>query len=212
MSRETKQTKKWMGDLGRKYAERNAFTLDESNEKYKEKYGINKTELNELFLKNLNKNIRILEVGSGIGKQLSFLQSMDFKNLYGIEINNYAVEVSKIRIKDINIIQGTAFDIPFKNEYFDLVFTSGMLIHIAPPDLKNALQEIFRCTKKYIWGLEYYADKHTPIEYQGQKNLLWKANFPQVYLDLFPSLKMIRMKKLKYLNSDNIDIMFLLEK
>lgn len=50
---------------------------------------------------------------------------MGFNNLYGIEINNYAIELSKSRTNNINIIQGYAFGIPFKDEYFNLVFTSG---------------------------------------------------------------------------------------
>lgn len=137
---------------------------------------------------------------------------MGFQNLYGIEINSYAIELSKSRTKNINIIQGSAFDIPFKGEYFDLVFTSGLLIHIAPSDIEVVIQEIHRCTKEYIWGFEYYADKHTEIVYRGKKNLLWKANFPRLYLDLFGDLELVKEKRLKYLNNDNIDIMFLLKK
>lgn len=92
------------------------------------------------------------------------------------------------------------------------MFTSGLLIHIAPSDIKVVIQEIHRCTKKYIWGFEYYADKYTEIVYRGKKNLLWKANFPKIYLELFKNLKLVKEKRLKYLNNDNIDAMFLLKK
>ena len=74
---------------------------------------------------------------------------MGFTNLYGIELQGYAVELSKSRTHNINIIQGSAFDIPFKNEYFDLVFTSGLLIHIHPSNIREAMNEIYRCTKKF---------------------------------------------------------------
>jgi pseudaminic acid biosynthesis-associated methylase len=137
---------------------------------------------------------------------------MGFKNLYGIEINDYAVELSKQRTNNINIIQGSAFDIPFKNEYFDLVFTSGVLIHIPPLDINLALNEIYRVTREYIWGFEYYDEKYTEVIYRGNKNLLWKANFSKIYLSLFDDLELIKEKKLKYLNDNNIDLMFLLRK
>lgn len=208
----TKQMKRWMSQFGKEYTDRNALTLDEMDELYRKNYGISGTELNNLFIRGLNRNIKVLEVGSNIGNQLSLLQKMGFKNLYGIEINSYAVELSKSRAKNINIIQGSAFDIPFKNEYFDLVFTSGLLIHIAPLDINIVMKEIHRCTKKYIWGFEYYAEEYTKVMYRGHKNLLWKANFPKLYVELFNDLELVKQKRVKYLNNDNIDMMFLLKK
>jgi len=212
MSKINKQMKEWMEDFGKKYTNRNALTLDEMNEMYKKKFGISREDLNNLFIEKMNRNIKILEVGSNVGNQLLLLQKMGFKNLYGIEINDYAVELSKQSTNNINIIQGSAFDIPFKNEYFDLVFTSGVLIHIPPPDINLVLNEICRCAKEYIWGFEYYEEKYTEIIYRGKKDLLWKANFAQLYLGLFDDLELIKEKKLKYLNDNNIDLMFLIKK
>jgi len=213
MSKITEQIKEWMGKFGKEYTDRNALTLNEMDEMYIKKFGVSRTELNNLFIGELNRSTKILEVGSNIGNQLLLLQKMGFENLYGIEINSYAVEFSKSRTKNINIIQGSAFDIPFKDKYFDLVFTSGLLIHIAPSDIEIVMQEIHRCTKEYIWGFEYYADKHTEIVYRGKKNLLWKANFPRLYLDLFDDVELVKKKRLRYLNNENnIDVMFLLRK
>ncbi len=199
-------------DFGKKYTNRNALTLDEMNEMYRKNFGMSREDLDNLFIDEMNQNIKTLEASSNIGNQLILLQKMGYKNLYGIEINSYAVELSKQRVNNINIIQGSAFDIPFKNEYFDLVFTSGVLIHIAPHDINLVLNEVYRCTKKYIWGFEYYEEKYTEIIYRGEKDLLWKANFPKMYLDLFNDLKLVKEKKMKYLNGNNIDVIFLLEK
>ena len=74
------------------------------------------------------------------------------------------------------------------------------------------MNEIYRCTKEYIWGFEYYDEKYTEIIYRGKKGLLWKANFPQLYLNLFEDVQLIKEEKLKYLNDNNIDVMFLLKK
>ncbi len=212
MAKITFQSKKWSGKFGREYADRSIITLNELDNVYRKNFGITRTELNRLFVGKLKKNIKILEVGSNVGNQLLLLHKMGFDNLYGIEINSYAIARSKSRTKNINIIQGSAFDIPFKDEYFDVVFSSGVLIHVHPKDIKKAYREIHRCTKKYIWGYEYYAEKYTEIIYRERKNLLWKANFSKLYLKLFDDLKLVKEKKLQYLNNDNIDTMFLLRK
>jgi pseudaminic acid biosynthesis-associated methylase len=208
----TKQMEKWSGDFGKEYTDRNAFSLEELDTLYKSKYGVTRTELNQRFLEGMDRSIRVLEVGSNVGNQLLCLQSMGFVNLYGIELQSYAVALSKARTKRINIIEGSAFDIPYKDGYFDLVFTSGVLIHINPSDIVWALREILRCTREYIWGFEYYADEHTEITYRGHKELLWKADYAKLYLAQFEDLKIVKEERLKYLTSDNVDAMFFLRK
>jgi len=179
---------------------------------YKKQYGITRTEMNSRFLDNLDRNIKILEVGSNIGNQLLCLQKAGFKNLYGIELQSYAVELSKSRTRDINIIQGSAFDIPFKNVFFDLVFTSGLLIHIVPEDIAKVLGEMYRCSKQYIWCFEYYADEYTQIDYRGHADLLWKTDFSKLFLARFKEMELVREKHFKYRENDNVDVMFLLQK
>lgn len=212
MAKKTEQMEKWVGQFGKEYTDRNALSLEEMEALYKRNYGINRTELSERFLGNLDRSIKILEVGSNIGNQLLCLQRMGFSDLWGIELQSYAVELSKSRTRGINIIKASAFDIPFKDGYFDLVFTSGLLIHIAPSDIRLVMGEIHRCSKEYIWGFEYYAEEYTEITYRGHRNLLWKADFVKLYCETFDDLELIKEERIKYLDSDNIDTMFLLRK
>ncbi len=208
----TDQIQQWSSEFGKEYTERNPHTIEVMDELYGKQFGLTRTELNLTFLGNLDRSIKILEVGSNVGAQLHGLQKIGFKNLYGIEIQPYAVEVSKQNTKNINIIQGSAFDIPFKDSYFDFVFTSGVLIHINPGDLNIAMREIYRCTSEYIWGFEYYADRYSEIPYRGRRNLLWKADFAKLYLDEFRDLELVKEKRIKYLDNDNVDSMFLIRK
>ncbi len=212
MEKKIKQTEAWAGEFGREYTDRNTLSLEELNNLTKKHYGITRRELNYEFIGQLDRNIRILEVACNIGNELYCLQKMGFKEIYGIELQPYAVELSKQRLKFINIIQGTAFDIPFKDCFFDLVFTAGLLIHISPNDINRILKEIHRCTNRYIWGFEYYADVYTNVEYHGHDDLLWKTDFVKLYLDTFDDLKLIKEKKYKYFENDNVDSIFLLEK
>ena len=151
-------------------------------------------------------------MGSNNSNQLLCLQNSGFNSLYGIELQSYAVELSKSRTKNINIIQGSAFDIPYRNGFFDLVFTSGVLIHIAPEDIPKVIDEMYRCTRKYIWCSEYYADVYTQVHYRGHEDLLWKTDFSGLFQKQFRDLRLVKEEHIKYLNDDNIDTMFLIEK
>jgi pseudaminic acid biosynthesis-associated methylase len=212
MSRTTEQMFEWMGIFGQEYTDRNSFALTELEALYQRNYGITRTELNRKFLDAVDRSARILEVGSNVGNQLICLQSLGFFDLYGIELQSHAVEVSKSRTKGINILKGSVFDIPFKDAYFDMVFTSGVLIHIHPNDLAAAMSEIHRCTREYIWGFEYYADEMVEVIYRENTNLLWKADYAKLYLELFEDLSLVKEERLKYIDNGNIDSMFLLKK
>jgi pseudaminic acid biosynthesis-associated methylase len=212
MGKFTNQTQQWSSEFGKEYTDRNPHTIETMDGLYNKQFGLTRTELNVRFLSNLDRSIKILEVGSNVGAQLQGLQEIGFENLYGIELQTYAVEISKQNTKNINLIQGSAFDIPFKDSFFDLVFTSGVLIHINPDDLTIAMKEIHRCTSKYIWGFEYYADQYTEIPYRGSSNLMWKADFAKQYIDKFKDLGLIKEKRIKYLDNDNVDSMFLIRK
>ncbi|OGL88692.1 methyltransferase type 11 [Candidatus Uhrbacteria bacterium RIFCSPLOWO2_02_FULL_49_11] len=222
----TQQEQFWQGQFGADYTERNNYDPAAFDAFYQQIYGVARSTMNDEFLSPISppkkgeikegvskEQWNILEVGCNVGNQLNLLQQQGYKNLYGIEIMEYAVERAKQLTKGINIVQGSAFDLPFKNNYFDLVFTSGVLIHIHPDDVKKAMAEIVRVSKKYIWGFEYFAETLTEIKYRDHQDRLWKTNFSNLYLDLFPVLALVKEKKYPYAaNARQVDAMFLLEK
>jgi pseudaminic acid biosynthesis-associated methylase len=211
MSMDTLQTNFWRSEFGKEYTERNNFTVSEHDEMYRNEFGVTRTAMNQEFLNGLSID-SVLEVGCNVANQLRCLQSMGYEKLYGIELQHYAVERAKELSKGIQIIQASAFDVPFKDGCFDLVFTSGVLIHISPDDIETAIKEIYRMSNKYIWGFEYYADTYQEISYRGNTDKMWKSNFMQLYLDHFPDLKIVKDIKYPYVNDNNVDQMFLLEK
>ncbi len=208
----TPQIQKWQSDFGQKYTDRNPQSLEELESLYRDRYGLSRSDMNQKFLGEIDHSMRILEVGSNIGLQLACLRSMGFESVCGIEIQRYAVERSKQLFENLDVIQGSAFDIPFKDGYFDLVYTSGVLIHIRPDDLPAVLQEIHRVSRRWIWGFEYFNDEPTEIDYRGNSDLLWKRDFARFYLDTLPGLKLIQEQRFKYADSDSVDSMYLLEK
>ena len=208
----TEQMKEWAGKFGEEYTDRNIKSPDELDKLLRSRIGFSRTEQIDEFLSDLKLH-NILEVGSNVGNQLLLLQKKGFENLYGIELNRYAVEKAKERTKGIDIMQGSAFDIPFKDAYFDLVFTSGVLIHISPQDINDVLDEIHRCTKNYIWGSEYFSENYIKVDYRGHNELLWKTNFAKLYLDRFSDIQLVKERKYPYLEDKKlVDQVFLLKK
>ena len=202
MTKKTKQVKAWEGEFGKEYTDRNIMSPDQADQIADNNYGngLSRTKLNKEFLGDLNID-KILEVGCNIANQLVLLQREGYENLWGIDPQEYALEIAKKKTEKINLVKASAFDIPFKDNYFDLIFTTGVLIHIDPKDLGKAMDEMYRCSKRYILGFEYYVpDKAQVIHHRGHDDLLWKADYAKLFLERFPDLKLVRKKILKYKN------------
>jgi len=209
---ETAQEQEWRGSFGKEYSERNQFTPASLDSLYERKYGTTRTALNWRFLAGVPRDARVLEVGSNLGNQLAALQQIGFTNLHGIDVQSEIVKQSQGRLPSARLVEGSALQIPYPDGSFDLVFTSSLLIHIAPEDLVTAMSEIHRCSKTWIFGLEYYAPEMTEVPYRGHRNLLWKTDYVGMYLKNFADLELIREERLPYLTDSNVDTMFLLRR
>ncbi len=206
------QSLAWKNKFGDSYTDRNTRSIEEVDAQYLKDYGVSRRSMNSEFLSSLDRSLKILEVGANIGCQLELLGKEGFKNLLGIDINNYAVRQAKHIRPEVDIMNGSVFDLPFRDKYFDLVFTSGVLIHISQKDLPCAMDEIWRVAGSYIWGFEYFSLKSAEIEYKGKKDLLWKRDFSALYLKRFPDLRIVREKRFPMSNGKNVTQMFLLKK
>jgi pseudaminic acid biosynthesis-associated methylase len=209
----TNQEKFWKSDFGKEYTDRNNWNDDKEWDKaYLDTWGFTKVEINEKVLHDLPRDLRILEVGCNYGSQLRGFQRMGFENLYGIELQTYAVEKSKKVFSGLNVITGSGFDMPFKDGFFDLVCTNGVLIHIAPKDHYGFMKEIHRCSKQYIMGWEYYDKEIKELNYRDNQGFMWKADYASIYRNSFPDLQLKEEHLIKYVANDNQDSIFLLEK
>lgn len=118
---------------------------------------------------------QILEVGCGDGKNIFCMPWA-----YGIEINWTARKEAQKKFHVSNIVYGRAQDIPFKDNFFELVFTCGLLIHIPTEDLITVMSEMVRCSKKYVMFMEYFAEKEEKIEYRDGVGL-WKRPYKEIF-------------------------------
>lgn len=99
---------------------------------------------------SLNRNAKIIDVGCGSGKSLSYFREFGFDNSIGIDISLNALkncEKVGFRInKDVFLMDISKTK--FKNDSFDLVFAEGLLEHYK--DFTYLAKEIARLSKRYI--------------------------------------------------------------
>lgn len=90
----------------------------------------------------------ILDVGCGEGFTLNKLRKNNIgKDLIGVDYSTTAVTLGKKQFPHLNLKQGDAYKLPFKDNTFDLVLCLEVLEHLENP--QKALKEIVRVSKKH---------------------------------------------------------------
>jgi len=111
---------------------------------------------------------KILDIGCGKGFLLyDFLKVIPDAEIYGIDISPYAIANSKEEIRD-RLQVGSATDLPWPDDHFDLVISITTLHNLHAYDLNPALREMERVGKsnKYLC-VESYRNE------QEKANLLY---------------------------------------
>lgn len=143
----------------------------------------------EGWIKMLNKTNNIdnlLECGCNIGRNINLLnKALPNSKKSIIEISSEAFNIANNTYEIDKSFNGSIIDSNFENESFDLVFSSGVLIHIHPKDLLANMKKMFDYSKKYVLIAEYFNRTPTMIEYQGQKDKLFKCDFGKTFIENF---------------------------
>lgn len=131
----------------------------------------------------------ILEVGANVGRNLRALARITSSTLFAVEPNERARRELLDFLSPARVIDADAGSLPFPDASMDLVFTSGVLIHIAEEHLDAAYAEIHRVSSGWIASLEYFAPSDTEVEYRGGRNRLWKRDYGSRWLDSFDDVE-----------------------
>lgn len=184
----TNQLDKWKGQFGDEYAERNAITPE-------------LIEARTNFWYTLFNSIGtvpegILEVGAGNGQNIiaithaiNMMTGTHNKNyktaIFGTEPNEQARSNLETNCPWLNISKKDVFTMDYESSSIELVFTSGVLIHIHPNDLDKAISNIYRISSRWIICMEYFAPSCEEIKYRDNQEMMWRNDFGGVYLDKF---------------------------
>ena len=177
----------WTGAFGEDYIARNRPTGDATSEAA------------AVFARILDQaRIRdavgsVLEVGASIGINLIGLRQAlgNDATLAAVEPNQDAVDALRANesLRVAEVMHADAYRIPAPDNSFDLVFTNGVLIHVPPDRLADAMREMTRVSRRFVLCSEYFSHAPAEIQYRGQQGLLWKRDFGRMYLDTCPDLR-----------------------
>lgn len=210
----------WAGKLGSDYARQNAAVGPEGvDAHWWPMLRRSRVEIDRRNLADIPRTAHILEVGCGVGNMMACLFEHGFCNVYGCDINPDAVDICEGR-GFMEVREANASKLPFADGSFDLVYTSALLIHIAPEMLPAVQREIARVSRRWVYGYEYYASSQVSREStlgglvpQGVPGFTHKGPFCNLYLLNVPGLSVVKQERVFHGDgSGNADEAFLLEK
>lgn len=181
MHYQTEQESFWAGDFGDAYTDRN----DGERLLFAKQFGFAKS------LSHATNIHSVLELGCNKGLNLRALSTLiPGLTMEAVEINAKAAEECG-QIPNVTVHNQSIFDYTIKENAFDLTFTSGVLIHIAPDKLPLVYEILYKCSKRYIYIAEYYNPTPVEVIYRGNTGKLFKRDFAGEIMDTYPDLKLI---------------------
>lgn len=170
----------WAGEFGDAYVERNREVAQHRTPFWREILGEFPAD-------------RVLEVGCNLGANLvAITERVRPADVFGVDVNQKALELLRASIPGVNAVSSPARELPFRDRWFDLVFTVGVLIHQPPAVLPIVMAEIVRCSRRFVLCGEYFAPTLTEVPYRGEQGALFKRDFGALYQELFPELRLLK--------------------
>jgi len=164
----------------------------------------------DLVKKYVNfKSKRVLDVGCGIGTYTKkFFE--EGAEVFGIDVDGEKIQKAKRFSPTINFLVGKAEDLPFENNFFDVVFLHEVLEHVK--DDKKTILESLRVLKPSGKIIIFAPNKFFPFEthgmYLGKRYIFGNIPFlswaPQFIRNLLiPHVRIYTVKALKQLFKRN---------
>ena len=127
-----------------------------------------------------------LECGCNIGRNIEQLKwALPNAKPSIIEISEPAFNFVVARHDFDEAYNGPILDSNLEMASYDLVFTMGVLIHISPDHLLDHMRKMFEYSKRYVLIGEYFNRSPVSLDYQGEKDKLFKRDFGKLFLESF---------------------------
>ncbi len=151
-----------------------------------------KNPIQEMFLKE---HI-VLDIGCGEGKILE----KNMERGYGIDINTTMVR--KLQKDGFHVKEGNVTNIPYEDNFFDVVHCSNIIEHLTPDDAQTMFREMKRVLKpggeiilitpmpKTVWNTFGHVKPYPPMAI--------KKLFREVSLEAFDSIRGLKIKNIFY--------------
>jgi pseudaminic acid biosynthesis-associated methylase len=178
----------WRGEFGDEYTDRNELTEELLEQRKIMWSGILGAPAQEVRKEAINSNVKVLEVGANVGVNLVAINKVMNRShtLFGLEPNDKAKKKLIYNAPFVNLVSGEAADINATTGQFDLVFTSGVLIHMNDEYLKKAMDEIYRVSSRWIAAIEYFSAEPRSISYRGVDDFIYLREYGSLWLNNYP--------------------------
>ncbi len=147
----------------------------------KEQRGNLRTNLEFLTETNLLKpNVRILEIGCGIGS-IVFELNKEGYDITGTDISGEAITYGLKKYGDIKLDVQPAEDLQFEDQTFDVVLSFDLFEHIARID--RHISEVYRVLRKNGFYLFQTPNKYSNAIFETlyHKSLIWRRAHPSLH-------------------------------
>ncbi|HVV79532.1 MAG TPA: pseudaminic acid biosynthesis-associated methylase [Pseudolabrys sp.] len=171
----TEQEQFWAGEFGDTYIDRNPTASNLAAKKA----------MFKRMLQGIPNPVSIIEFGANIGGNIKALRELvPAAYLEAVEINSKAYE--QLASIDGVVAHHTTI-LGFQSpRQFDLSFTVGVLIHIAPEKLRDAYAALHGASRRYILIGEYYNPEPVEVPYRGHDERLFKRDWASELMSLYP--------------------------
>lgn len=113
---------------------------------------------------NYEKPKTLVEVGCGFGRNIKYIlenyphplaiTGMDVSSTMLANAKKYLKDYLKSKNAKIKLKRASILDLPFPSSSLDLVLCHGVLMHVEPANIKQAISEIIRISRKTIIVVE----------------------------------------------------------
>jgi pseudaminic acid biosynthesis-associated methylase len=175
----TRLERLWAGEFGVAYADRNAVLDDRRATFWDGLLGAHPIQ-------------SVLEVGCGQGANLApIARRLEPADVWGIDVAEIALERARLNAPGINVVRSRARQLPFRDRFVDLTFTVGVLIHQSEDSLPGVIDELVRCSARFVLWAEYHAPATEEVPYHGIAGSLFRRDYGSIFAELHPELRVV---------------------
>lgn len=134
----------------------------------------------------------VFEIGVFSGRNIKYIKDI-FPGIKagGLDVNSKAIQFTKEKMPDLELFCIDLYDIEKLQFMYDIVYTSGTLIHIVPDDLEGVIKKILPHASKYVMHIEEIGKntlvagpKHMGPSKKESDQCQWAPDLLAVYRDL----------------------------
>ena len=147
-------------------------------------YSIQEIVLTEYF-STLPQGSKVLEFGAGFGRHANYLSELANIEYFAVDQSPTMLDAMKVytheRIDEehVTLIEPRQ-PLPYPDNYFDVVYTVSVLIHINPMHIGEIIQELKRVAKHVILHFENKLTDMSTLQFQDH-NGCWKHAVQNLY-------------------------------